>query len=44
MFPQVGAKFFAQRAEGPKNVGKSPAAKAAGRATAPSKPAMENAP
>ena len=25
MFPQVAAKFFAQRAEGPKNVGKNPA-------------------
>ena len=25
MFPQVAAKFFAQRAEGPKNVSKSPA-------------------
>jgi methylmalonyl-CoA carboxyltransferase 5S subunit len=25
MFPQVAPKFFAQRAEGPKNVGKSPA-------------------
>jgi methylmalonyl-CoA carboxyltransferase 5S subunit len=25
MFPQVAPKFFAQRAEGPKNIGKSPA-------------------
>ncbi|MBV8315233.1 MAG: methylmalonyl-CoA carboxytransferase subunit 5S [Planctomycetaceae bacterium] len=29
MFPQVAAKFFAQRAEGPKNVSKSPAKAAA---------------
>jgi methylmalonyl-CoA carboxyltransferase 5S subunit len=29
LFPQVAAKFFAQRAEGPKNVGKDPAAKPA---------------
>ena len=29
MFPQVAAKFFEHRAEGPKNVGKSPAAKLA---------------
>ena len=29
MFPQVAAKFFEHRAEGPKNVGKSPAAKSA---------------
>jgi methylmalonyl-CoA carboxyltransferase 5S subunit len=28
MFPPVAPKFFAQRAEGPKNVGKDPAAKA----------------
>jgi methylmalonyl-CoA carboxyltransferase 5S subunit len=28
MFPQVAPKFFAHRSEGPKNVGKSPAAKA----------------
>jgi methylmalonyl-CoA carboxyltransferase 5S subunit len=36
MFPQVAAKFFAQRAEGPKNVSKSPAeaAKAAAPAAA----------
>jgi len=27
MFPQVAPKFFAHRAEGPKNVGKAPAAK-----------------
>ena len=26
MFPQVAAKFFAHRAEGPKNVSKSPTA------------------
>jgi methylmalonyl-CoA carboxyltransferase 5S subunit len=29
MFPQVAPKFFAQRAEGPKNVGKDPAKSAA---------------
>jgi methylmalonyl-CoA carboxyltransferase 5S subunit len=29
MFPQVASKFFAHRAEGPKNVGKDPASKAA---------------
>src|SRR5262245_5215544 len=34
MFPQVAPKFFAQRAEGPRNVGKSPAEK-----TAEAKPA-----
>ncbi len=35
MFPQVAPKFFAARADGPKNVGKAPAAKpAAGTATA----------
>ena len=27
LFPQVAAKFLAARAEGPKNVGKDPAAK-----------------
>lgn len=29
MFPQVATKFFAQRTDGPKNLGKSPAAKVA---------------
>jgi methylmalonyl-CoA carboxyltransferase 5S subunit len=40
MFPQVAAKFFAHRAEGPKNVGKDPhaAAPAAGAGSA-AKPA-----
>ena len=32
MFPQVAPKFFATRAEGPKNVGKDPAAAAAAAA------------
>jgi methylmalonyl-CoA carboxyltransferase 5S subunit len=35
MFPQVAPKFFAQRGEGPKNVGKSPAKAAAVPAQAP---------
>src|SRR5262249_60815467 len=35
MFPQVAPKFFAQRAEGPRNVGKDPA-KAAAPSAAPS--------
>ncbi len=34
LFPQVAAKFFAQRADGPKNVGKDPAAKPAPPAAA----------
>jgi methylmalonyl-CoA carboxyltransferase 5S subunit len=33
MFPQVAPKFFAQRAEGPKNVGKAPAAAAAAKSS-----------
>jgi methylmalonyl-CoA carboxyltransferase 5S subunit len=36
MFPQVAPKFFATRAEGPKNLGKDPAAKPS---TSPSPPA-----
>jgi methylmalonyl-CoA carboxyltransferase 5S subunit len=38
MFPQVAPKFFDQRAQGPKNVGKSPAA-TDGKAPAPATPA-----
>jgi methylmalonyl-CoA carboxyltransferase 5S subunit len=42
MFPKVAPKFFTTRAEGPKNVGKDPAAPAAA-APAPAKaPAAEN--
>jgi methylmalonyl-CoA carboxyltransferase 5S subunit len=37
MFPQVAPKFFDQRAQGPKNVGKSPAA-TDGKAPAPAAP------
>jgi len=35
MFPQVAAKFFATRAQGPKSVGKDPAAAKASQAGAP---------
>jgi methylmalonyl-CoA carboxyltransferase 5S subunit len=41
LFPQVAPKFFAQRASGPKNVGKKPAD---GKAAAPAKPADGKAP
>ncbi len=37
MFPQVAPKFFATRADGPKNVGKSPAAAAAAKPAAAAK-------
>ena len=37
MFPQVAPKFFAARAEGPKNVGKDPARPAAGSRRAAAK-------
>jgi len=36
MFPQVAPKFFAARHEGPRNLGKDPAAKAPAAATGPS--------
>jgi methylmalonyl-CoA carboxyltransferase 5S subunit len=36
MFPQVAAKFFGTRADGPKNLSKSPAAAAASAAPAAS--------
>jgi methylmalonyl-CoA carboxyltransferase 5S subunit len=40
MFPQVAAKFFATREQGPKNLGKDPAkAAAAAVAAAPAHPA-----
>jgi methylmalonyl-CoA carboxyltransferase 5S subunit len=39
LFPQVAPKFFAQRAEGPKNVGKSPAEPAKPAAAAAAKAA-----
>jgi methylmalonyl-CoA carboxyltransferase 5S subunit len=36
MFPQVAGKFFAQRPQGPRNVGRAPAAaKQAGNGAAP---------
>lgn len=38
MFPQVAPKFFSQRAEGPKNVGKSPAEAALRELTPPGSP------
>lgn len=38
MFPQVAPKFFATRAEGPKNLGKDPAAAKAAAAAAAAKP------
>jgi methylmalonyl-CoA carboxyltransferase 5S subunit len=45
MFPQVAPKFFAQRAEGPKNLGKSPAEAAKpGSSAAPVKPGDGRAP
>jgi methylmalonyl-CoA carboxyltransferase 5S subunit len=43
MFPQVAPKFLAQRAEGPRNVGKSPA-EAAKPAASPAKPGDGRAP
>jgi methylmalonyl-CoA carboxyltransferase 5S subunit len=43
MFPQVAAKFFTHRAEGPKNVGKSPATKPASGDSA-AKPASGKTP
>jgi methylmalonyl-CoA carboxyltransferase 5S subunit len=43
MFPKVAPKFFTTRAEGPKNLGKDPAAQTAPAAAAPAKaPAAEN--
>jgi methylmalonyl-CoA carboxyltransferase 5S subunit len=43
MFPKVAPKFFTTRAEGPKNLGKDPAAPTAAAAPAPAKaPAAEN--
>ena len=42
MFPQVAAKFFGTRDQGPKNVGKDPA-KAAPPASAPGQPAAASA-
>jgi methylmalonyl-CoA carboxyltransferase 5S subunit len=45
MFPQIGPKFFASRDEGPKNVGKDPAAAAPQAPTAPAAaPAGANPP
>jgi methylmalonyl-CoA carboxyltransferase 5S subunit len=47
MFPQVAPKFFAQRADGPRNVGKDPqaaAAPAAGAAAGDSKAKNGKAP
>jgi methylmalonyl-CoA carboxyltransferase 5S subunit len=41
MFPQVAPKFFAQRASGPRNVGKAPAPAGASPAAA-SEPAAKN--
>lgn len=38
MFPQVAPKFFAQRSEGPKNVGRAPAAAAPSSAKTEAKP------
>jgi methylmalonyl-CoA carboxyltransferase 5S subunit len=37
LFPQVAARFFASRAQGPKNVGKAPAAAAPAAPAAPVK-------
>jgi methylmalonyl-CoA carboxyltransferase 5S subunit len=43
MFPKVAPKFFLTRAEGPKNVGKDPAAQTAAAAPAATKaPPAEN--
>ncbi len=43
MFPKVAPKFFSTRDQGPKNLGKDPAAKPAAAAAAPTKaPAAEN--
>ncbi len=44
MFPQVAAKFFAHRAEGPKNLGKAPAAKAPAAGDGAAKPASGKTP
>ena len=42
MFPQVAPKFFVTRDQGPKNLGKDPAAKPA-QSTAPAAPVVEGA-
>jgi methylmalonyl-CoA carboxyltransferase 5S subunit len=44
MFPQVAAKFFAHRSEGPKNVGKPAAAKSAAASDGVAKPASGKTP
>jgi methylmalonyl-CoA carboxyltransferase 5S subunit len=41
MFPQVASKFFAQRASGPRNVAKPPAAAAPSADAGPNKPATQ---
>jgi methylmalonyl-CoA carboxyltransferase 5S subunit len=42
MFPKVAPKFFTTREQGPKNLGKDPAAQPAPTAAPPSVPAAEN--
>ena len=44
MFPQVAAKFFTHRSEGPKNVGKSPATKKPAAGDGAAKPASGKTP
>jgi methylmalonyl-CoA carboxyltransferase 5S subunit len=44
MFPQVAPKFFATRDQGPKNLGKDPAATPAAAPATPAAPAKSTGP